>query len=180
MARALGVLERYQRDVVGTLASHPLCGPATCSVGTIQGGMSVNTVPDRCTIEIDRRCPPGESPELAREHLIEYLARETGLGSELEHEPPAMQGPPLSDAGNGPLAERLADRVREAGGTGRTIGVAYATNAAFFCGAGVPAVVFGPGNIEQAHTQDEWIALEQLHAAAEIYYRFARSLVAGT
>jgi acetylornithine deacetylase len=132
-------------------------------------------VPDRCTIEIDRRCPPGESLESARRHLIEYLARETGLGAELEHEPPSMQGDPLSDANNGPLAER----VREAGGVGRTIGVAYGTDAAFFCGAGVPAVVFGPGNIEQAHTQDEWIALEQLHAASEIYYRFAQSLVAG-
>jgi acetylornithine deacetylase len=177
MARALGVLERYQRDVVGTLASHPLCGPATMSVGTIQGGVSVNTVPDQCTIEIDRRCPPGESPAAAQRHAIEYLAREAGLGADLTHESPSMQGPPLSDADNGPLAERLAAAVREMGGAGRTIGVPYATDAAFYCQSGVPAVVFGPGQIEQAHTPDEWIELDQLHAAAEIYYRFARSLL---
>jgi acetylornithine deacetylase len=176
MARALGVLERYQREVVGTLASHPLCGPATLSVGTIQGGVSVNTVPDRCTIEIDRRCPPGEDPQSARRHLIDYLDREAGLGADLVHDWPSMQGPPLSDADNGPLAERLAVAVIEAGRQRRMIGVPYATDAAFYGRAGVPAVVFGPGQLEQAHTADEWIDLEQLHAAAEIYYRFARSL----
>ena len=118
-----------------------------------------------------------ESPAAAQRHAIEYLAREAGLGADLTHESPSMQGPPLSDADNGPLAERLAAAVREMGGAGRTIGVPYATDAAFYCQSGVPAVVFGPGQIEQAHTPDEWIELDQLHAAAEIYYRFARSLL---
>ena len=39
-------------------AAHPRCGSATVSVGTIHGGAGVNTVPDRCSIEIDfARCP---------------------------------------------------------------------------------------------------------------------------
>jgi acetylornithine deacetylase/succinyl-diaminopimelate desuccinylase-like protein len=53
--------------------------------------------------------------------------------------------------------------------------VSYATNAAFFAAAGVPSVVFGPGSLEQAHTQDEWLPLGQLQQAAEIYYRFLRA-----
>jgi len=36
----------------------------------------------------------------------------------------------------------------------------------------VPAVVFGPGSIAQAHTKDEWISLAELEQAGEIYYRF--------
>ena len=48
----------------------------------------------------------------------------------------------------------------------------YATNAALFSQAGVPAVVFGPGFVEQAHTADEWIPLDQLRQATEILYRF--------
>jgi len=35
-------------------------------------------------------------------------------------------------------------------------------------------VVFGPGSIDQAHTADEWVAVEQLEAAAEAYFQFAR------
>ena len=39
--------------------------------------------------------------------------------------------------------------------------------------AGVPSVVFGPGDIAQAHTCDEWIALDQLDTAAEILFKLA-------
>ncbi|MBU4399773.1 MAG: M20/M25/M40 family metallo-hydrolase, partial [Planctomycetes bacterium] len=41
--------------------------------------------------------------------------------------------------------------------------------------AGVPSVVFGPGSIEQAHTADEWISLDQLRQATEIIHRFCLS-----
>jgi acetylornithine deacetylase len=53
--------------------------------------------------------------------------------------------------------------------------VPYGTDAAAFAAAGVPTVVFGPGSIAQAHTADEWIALDQVEKAAEIYYRFVKS-----
>ena len=35
-------------------------------------------------------------------------------------------------------------------------------------------VVFGPGCIDQAHTVDEWVAIEQLEAATEVYYQFGK------
>jgi acetylornithine deacetylase len=68
----------------------------------------------------------------------------------------------------------LAAAAREVSGRSERIGAAYATNAAFLAAAGVPTVVFGPGSIQQAHTADEWIALDQVQQAAEILYRFAR------
>ena len=42
--------------------------------------------------------------------------------------------------------------------------------------AGTPCVVFGPGDIAQAHTKDEWIAVEQVQLAAEAYFRIACAL----
>ena len=65
MARVLEALERYARDVAPTLGRHPLVGHPTLSVGLISGGVSVNTVPDCCTIEIDRRVLPDEDPQAA-------------------------------------------------------------------------------------------------------------------
>ena len=171
MARALQALERYPRDVLGPLGPHPLCGPATLSVGTIHGGVSVNTVPDRCTIEIDRRLMPQEVPEEAYRQLIDYLAADAKTGPHVAHDPPFMLGYPLEDTANRALAQRLAAMVCEVSGQCRQVGVPYATDAAFFAAAGVPSVVFGPGSIEQAHTADEWIALDQLQQAAEVYYR---------
>jgi acetylornithine deacetylase len=174
MARALRVLEVYQREVVGTLGSHPLCGPATMSVGTIRGGISVNTIPAQCTIEIDRRLPPGEEPGGAYRHLIDHLSRDGGLDFPLQHDAPYMQGPPLSDDANRRLADRLLQIVVGVAGDCRRVGVPYATDAAFVAQAGVPTVVFGPGSLAQAHTADEWLPLDQLERATEILYRFCR------
>jgi len=176
MARVLASLQRYQTRIVGSLASHPVCGPATLSVGTIHGGVSVNTVPDRCTIEIDRRLPPGETPEAAERHLRDFLQGQAGLDFPVQLDPPYMSGLALSDDANGPLADRLSAIAREVTGRCDRTAVAYATNAAFYAAAGVPAVVFGPGSVDQAHTKDEWLPLEQLHQAAQIYHRFVLPL----
>jgi acetylornithine deacetylase len=86
-----------------------------------------------------------------------------------------MQGPPMPEKANGPLADRLESVVRAVLGHCRRIGVPYATNAAFYFSAGVPAVVFGPGSLDQAHTSDEWIALDQLRQASEVFYQFCRN-----
>jgi acetylornithine deacetylase len=52
--------------------------------------------------------------------------------------------------------------------------VPYGTDAPAFAADKIPTVVFGPGDLKQAHTKDEWIAIEQLQKATEIYYEFAR------
>jgi acetylornithine deacetylase/succinyl-diaminopimelate desuccinylase-like protein len=166
MARAVNAIERYQEEVIGSLGFHPLYGRSTLSVGTITGGVSVNTVPDRCTIEIDRRLAGSEEPEAARRHLIDYLARHCDVAAWLEHERPFLFGLPLGDDANGPLAERLSAAVREVAGECRLVGVPYGTDAASLAAAGVPVVVFGPGSIEQAHQPDEFVSRSQLERGA--------------
>ena len=172
MAEVVLVLKRYHAETLAAHGVHPLCGPATLSVGTIRGGSGVNTIPDQATVEIDRRLRPDEDPMQAYRHAVAHLAERLGADFPLEHEPPSMEGPPLSDEHNGPLADRLAGEAAARTGPCDRIGVPYATNAAWLALAGVPTVVFGPGSIQQAHTADEWIALDQLELAADILYRF--------
>ena len=57
------------------------------------------------------------------------------------------------------------------GGSHRVMPVPYGTDASTLAEAGVPSVVFGPGDIAQAHTCDEWLDLQQLDHASEILYR---------
>jgi acetylornithine deacetylase len=138
MAAVLQALQRYHRDVVGTLAQHPLCGRPTLSVGTISGGLSVNTVPDRCTLEIDRRLVPGEDPHAALEHVIQFIADDTHLENCIQHEPPFMRSPGLNNANNEALAARLQGAVRATTGKApSTCGVSFGTDAAIFGAAGV-------------------------------------------
>ena len=51
------------------------------------------------------------------------------------------------------------------------MGVPYGTDAGPLGASGLPCVVFGPGDIAQAHTKDEWVDLDQVRQAAEAYYR---------
>jgi acetylornithine deacetylase ArgE len=172
MARVLAALEKYQQNVVGKLADHPLCGRPTLNVGTINGGLSVNTVPDSCTIEIDRRLVPGEQPAVARQQVIDFLAGETALADSIQHEPAFMQGTGLNDAHNRALADRISAAAKSVLGRAPKIqGVPYGTDAFCYDAAGVPSVVFGPGSIDQAHTADEWVPLAEVDLAAEVLYR---------
>ena len=173
MTPALAALERYQRTVVGNLASHALCGSPTISVGTIHGGVSVNTIPNRCTIEIDRRLCPHEDPDRAYAHAADYVTENTGPAARVEFEPPHMSALPLSDEFNGQLADALCEEARQVTGKCNKIGVPYGTDAPCFSSLGVPTVVFGPGSIRQAHTDEEWVWLDQVRQAADILYRFA-------
>jgi acetylornithine deacetylase ArgE len=175
MSRVVGALEQYANNIVATLGKHRLVGSPTLSVGTITGGISVNTVPDLCTIEIDRRVIPGEDPLTAYQHVLQYVAENTPAGTPIMHDEPFITTRGLNDDKNGQLAERLGAVIRASGGDGKQIGVPYGTDAAAFAAVGVPAVVFGPGSIDQAHTADEWVEIEQLKTATEILYQFART-----
>ncbi|HEY4313539.1 MAG TPA: M20 family metallopeptidase [Pirellulales bacterium] len=178
MARVLTALENYARDVPASAAAHPLCGRPSLSVGVISGGLSVNTVPARATIEIDRRIIPGEDGETAYRQVVDYVTHRTELGASLEHERPYLEGRSLSDGPNKVLAGQLIEAARRVRGQAAEIGVPFGTDAATIAGAGVPSVVFGPGSIAQAHTADEWLSLDELTAASEALYQFLVS--AGT
>ena len=67
---------------------------------------------------------------------------------------------------------RFIDEVR---GSHQVGPVPYGTDASTLAEAGIPAVVFGPGNIDQAHTCDEWVDVEEVEMASEILYRLAIS-----
>ncbi|MDZ4779296.1 MAG: M20 family metallopeptidase [Planctomycetia bacterium] len=172
MAPVLQALDAYQRTAAQEVTPHPLCGGATLSVGVISGGLSVNTIPAECAIEVDRRLVPGETAQGGFEHVRSFLAAQPNVPRDLVHEPPFLVGPPLADVGNEEIAAQLLRAARTVSDSRRIIGVPFGTDAATFAAAGVPSVVFGPGSIAQAHTADEWLALDQLDAAIEILVRF--------
>ena len=170
MARLVSCLEEYAAKLPGRSPAHPLCGPATLSVGLISGGASVNVVPDECSIEVDRRLTPGDNADEAYDDIRNFLT--SNLDFEFDMQPPYIVSPTLSNDDNGWLSNSLQQHISEVAGPHSSVGVPYGTHASRTCAAGVPSVVFGPGSIDQAHTKDEWIEIHQLEKAAEVYFRF--------
>jgi acetylornithine deacetylase/succinyl-diaminopimelate desuccinylase-like protein len=169
MARVVEVLET---DYAAQLkkSKHPLLGAGTVNVGKISGGTQPNIVPDACVIEIDRRTLPGETDAgVSRE--ITQLLRAKNLNVEISSAKLAPAVPLETDA-KLPLVQQFLRRVRQT----KPLGVDYFCDAAVLSAGGIPSVVFGPGDIAQAHTNDEWISLAQLERAKDLLVRFFTSL----
>jgi acetylornithine deacetylase len=161
MAGILARLEAENERLAGR--EHPLVGPATLSVGVIQGGTQINIVPEHCVIEVDRRLIPGEDPQTVFEQYAGDL--------EAECERPMLSEFPLDTPCDAPIA-LLASRVLSGIGLdGAPFGVPYGSDASKFMRAGIPSIVLGPGSIDQAHTADEWVEVRQVERALAVYRR---------
>ena len=84
-----------------------------------------------------------------------------------------MACPALDPGRSADLRERLGKAIDAVEGRHEVLAVPFGTDASSTSEAEIPAVVFGPGDIAQAHTRDEWVELDQIDRAAEILYRFA-------
>lgn len=174
MGKILTHIDRYAKELQQS-RTDALLGPATLSVGTIRGGTSVNTVPDRCEIEIDRRLIPGEIPEETHRHFLNYLTQQPDIDFSFECKDPWMCMPALSPELSTDLAKILERTIAEVRGDVRIHSVPYGTDAPILAAEKIPTVIFGPGDIRQAHTKDEWIDLTEIATASEILFRFALS-----
>jgi acetylornithine deacetylase len=79
---------------------------------------------------------------------------------------------PLETDARRPLIRQFLGSLGQA----RPAGLHYFCDAAVLAGGGIPSVVFGPGDIAQAHTADEWISIAQLERARDRVLRFLKSL----
>jgi acetylornithine deacetylase len=169
MARLVDLLET---DYAGWLRKrkHALLGTGTVNVGMIRGGVQPNIVPDRCTITIDRRTLPGETEAGVRKEIATRLrARKLSAKISSTKLAPAL---PLETNPQLPPVRHLLRSVGQA----RPMGVDFFCDAAVLSAGGIPSVVFGPGDIAQAHTADEWISLAELERGKDLLLNFMKSL----
>ena len=170
MSKIVGRLETYAAEL-NSAAPHPVLGSPSLSVGVIEGGQAVNIVPDRCWIEIDRRTLPNESMQTVIEPVRSLLH---GL-SDWEMKEPHLSVSGMEVSATAPVVQALTGAVKPVRGDVVVEGAHYATDAGIYNAVGIPTVVFGPGDIAQAHTDTEYISLEQLDDAVAIIERLLTS-----
>jgi acetylornithine deacetylase/succinyl-diaminopimelate desuccinylase family protein len=171
MAKVLTAIEQYAKQLESGY-SDPLLGTATLSVGMVQGGVSPNTVPDLCRIQLDRRLLPGESATGVIEDLNRFLKSRPEIDFPVDAQL-TFACPSLAPNKNCAWVGQLGNAIDSVAGSHELIAVPFGTDASTIQEAGIPAVVFGPGDIAQAHTRDEWIELKQVEQASEILWQFA-------
>lgn len=175
MVRVIALIDRCREDLA-TATPHPLCGTGRISPTVIRGGDMVAIVPDLCELDIDRRLVPGESAAAVRADLARRLddLASTIPGFEYEIGAPLVDAAPLDTPVDSPLVEAARRAAAERGTEAEVGAFSAATDAP---NLGVPAVVWGPGSLAQAHTLDEFVEVDQVVEATHLYLSVVEQLV---
>jgi len=151
---------------------HPLLGKPTLNIGTIQGGTKVNVVPEGCEIEVDRRMLPGEKKE-------EVLGEIKGIMDSLQLQDPFFQyrteeidfAEPSEVDPEEEIVKIGVEAIENVMGRKPVLrGFSGFTDSRFYVNrCHIPALIFGPGGVDQSHTTDESVAVDALIQAAHVY-----------
>jgi acetylornithine deacetylase len=161
----LGEINRIRHDMIERGDPTGRFNPAysTVHVGVIEGGTAKNIIPRKCSFQWETRLlPTADTEEVpvrfekfykTLEPAMKKIADDTGIQNTRTNAVPG-----LAPEKNSP-AEHLALHLAEANGTHA---VSYCTEAGLFQQIGIPAIICGPGSIEQAHKPDEFIAVSEM------------------
>ncbi len=147
-------------------AASPLQPPfTTMNVGLVDGGAARNVVPERATFWLETRPVPGTDHVVLLDEIravVDGAARSVpGVSWGMDR---IEQDDPFATPDDAPLVRWLVERTGEGTST-----VPFYTEGPFFNRMGANTVVCGPGEIAQAHRVDEWVELDALEAAADLY-----------
>jgi acetylornithine deacetylase/succinyl-diaminopimelate desuccinylase-like protein len=162
MNRVLSYLDTYPPAA----PAHPLLGKATRCVTRVRGGIGPNVVPDRCEIDVDRRTLPGEEPlDVWRREGDELMELLPGC---VEVDLPFNVDYALDTPADSPVVAALCRALAGHGRDATVRGMPFCTDASKLARAGIPAAVFGPGSILDAHSAGESVALADVSLAADV------------
>ena len=150
---------------------------STIHVGLIEGGTAKNIIPRRCAFQWETRLLPTADQDFvpnrieafakSLEPAMKAVAPDTGIATEMVNRVPGLA--PEQDS----EAEHLALHLANANATHA---VSYCTEAGLFQQIGIPAVICGPGSIEQAHKPDEYIDVSELRKCEGFMGRLVQQL----
>ncbi len=134
--------------------------PGLClNVASLDGGVAFNVIPSEATLTVSVRPPPGmENANMLR--VLSNMAQSVAPESTLKI---TVDNPSFQSRAPAEFARWLGDFSKH------PVDLGYWTEAAMLSQAGIDAVVFGPGDIAQAHGPDEWVEVAELERAAQAF-----------
>lgn len=142
----------------------------TLNLGHIHGGDNPNRICAQCELHIDIRPLPGMDLDELRHTMQQRLEnRLAGSGLELELES-LFGGTPAMETDAGAAIVQAAEQL-----TGHeAAAVAFGTEGPYLNQLGMDTIILGPGDIDQAHQPDEYLALDRIEPTLEILHGLIR------
>ncbi len=153
---------------------HPFLGPGNLHGSLISGGTEESTIPDRCTLTVERRTLPGESVASVEADVEGVLAacRERDPALVVTARTTLAREPFETVGGEDLLAALSRATVGVTGAAAAVVPLSYWADSAFIAAAGIPTVLFGPPG-EGAHADVEWVSIDGTRTCADVLSRLA-------
>jgi len=151
---------------------------STMTTNQIKGGIAVNTIPALCEFDYEFRNLPGMPADQIQVQVDRYVREELLPRMQAEYADARIDIETGASApGLEASEEEAITQLARALTTDRAVRkVAYGTEAGLFQSVGIPSVVCGPGDIQQAHKPNEFIELSQLDGCERFLRRLGQSL----
>lgn len=186
LEREWGIYKRHPLLPPGITTINPgvmLAGSGGGADGVPNVTTAVATIPDYCSLELDLKYLPNETPARIREEFEAFIARIAANDRWLAEHPPEIEWgirgvsfPPAETAADHPLIETLSRQIAAVTSKpAKLSGFVAVSDIAWLAEAGIPCTLFGPGQAQYAHAVDERIAIDDLEQGAEILARTAAS-----
>ena len=169
------IMVSLKRDLFPRLSerTHPLFLPSTGAITTISGGVKENIIPDACSIYIDRRLVPGETPDGCRAEIDDIVQRvvadNPGTEATVVFDDPSEVWAASATVSSSPVVQAMIQANAALGLSPELAGFSAMTDGRYFTARGFPTIVYGPGDVSTAHTPDEWVGVDELVAATRAY-----------
>jgi acetylornithine deacetylase len=166
-ARLIGRIERIAEQLQSD--QHEDFDPpyTTINVGVIKGGSAKNVVPGECRFTLEWRTIPGQKPDFVLNALRQEVAHLRSTDPDFECEIDAARA---DDSFETAADSELVQFLEQASGKSAST-VAFGTEAPSMIALGAAAIVFGPGNIREAHRTGEFVPTTELEQCVEILRR---------
>jgi len=175
----LAELDRMDDEELPT-RRHALLGRPSVHASLISGGTGMSTYPDSCTVRIERRTIPGESPESVRRELESACSRARSRQTKFRADVNVTFSQEPSDVSvDAPIVRALGRALDASGEEQRVEGMTAWTDAALLNAAGIPAICFGPGDISLAHAAEEWVSVSEIERATNVLVRLVKEWFGG-
>jgi len=162
------------------LRKHPLLGTAKIHTSRITGGSDWSSVPSHCVLQLERRLLPNETGKDATNEIKQLVSEIARRDKELRASVRLVRCADAMQVNNPPQLPILQNAAKRFGVPVRIVGVPYWTDAAILVNeAKIPTLVFGPGDIAQAHSPDEYVKVDEVLKAANIYTQTAKHFCNG-
>lgn len=170
---AAAIIAALNQELWPVLAErrHPLFDPpSTATISLMDGGVKSNVVPDRCSFHVDRRILPGETSEGAAAEIREIAERTVARfpGMRVEVQGRAGGRATLNDP-DSPIVRAMAKANTDIGVDPAPVGYNMATDGRHFAAAGIPTIIYGPGDPALAHVPNEWVGVDEVLEATRAY-----------